>query len=57
MSKCSEIYRQHRIEGHPVQYFVTALLIAHLRTNYPQAWARHGMALLLAHVRNMDAKA
>jgi hypothetical protein len=56
VSTARKIYQESRIEGHPSQYFVTALLVAYLQATYPNAWRMNGMEILLRHVRNLDAR-
>lgn len=56
-TRLSQLYWQHRIPGHPVQMFTTAVLVQYLSTRYPHAWNNaHGRETLLHHVRNLDKR-
>lgn len=69
MTRSSEIYWNHRIEQHVVQYFVAAVLIGHLMNKYPWAWAhrnerkqrdpsqRDAKEFVLLHLGNMRMRA
>lgn len=56
MTRCQSLYLNHRIQGHPMQMFTTALLVVYLKARYPKAWALNGQAHLLRRIRNLDAR-
>lgn len=55
-TRLSQLYHQHRIPGHPVQMFTTAVLVQYLASRYPTAWAINGRAILIRAVRNLDRR-
>ncbi|GGO89154.1 hypothetical protein GCM10011348_46240 [Marinobacterium nitratireducens] len=68
MTTCERIYRSKRIQGHPVQYLATALLIKYLMARYPWSWQRRNerkkrdpqqldaTEFLVLHIRNEEAR-